>query len=206
MQRPRSCCADLDSTRRRRKLVEGAGKQHCCRCRMLPQSNSPLTISMHINVVSRHPLLLSQGPTLTRVFFGAGIYFVSLNALRQAIESPPSSSRVFAAASSGGNVSAHIASTASSSLVSKSTSSFDSFVVGAAARTIAATAMSPISVVKTRAEFGLRGAFPSTWQAVRNIARVEGAASLYAGLIPTIARDAPFSGIYFMFYSHLSQW
>ncbi len=42
-----------------------------------------------------------------------------------------------------------------------------------------------------------------TVRAVIEIAKREGFASLYSGLLPTIARDAPFSGIYFAAYTRL---
>jgi solute carrier family 25 protein 38 len=89
-----------------------------------------------------------------------------------------------------------------------SASSLRSFFAGAAARSIAAAVMSPVSVVKTRQEWAVRGSSPyrSTPHAVWMIGRTEGVAALYSGLVPTIVRDAPFSGIYYTFYGHLKDW
>lgn len=96
-----------------------------------------------------------------------------------------------------------------------SLSSFEAFFAGAGARALAAAVMSPVAVVKTRAEFTplrpppaaptpLSAAYRrSTAHAVATIARVEGVGALYAGLLPTILRDCPFSGIYYAVYEAL---
>jgi hypothetical protein len=68
----------------------------------------------------------------------------------------------------------------------------------------------PITVVKTRMEYvraaGVGGTVPqytSTLHALRSIARVEGVAGLYRGLAPTMLSNAPFSALYYMFYTRL---
>lgn len=43
--------------------------------------------------------------------------------------------------------------------------------------------------------------YGSVYGALRNIYRTEGARGLYSGLTATLLRDAPFSGIYLMFYT-----
>jgi solute carrier family 25 protein 38 len=113
-------------------------------------------------------------PTVIRVFFGAGIYFSGLHALVDAL------------GPAGGALGA--------------------FGAGVGARFLAALALSPVSVVKTRMEDGMAGgplAGLGTWRALRLVARTEGAASLYSGLLPTLVRDAPYSGIYFAAFSAL---
>lgn len=117
--------------------------------------------------------------TVVRVFFGAGLYFVSLHALNDALGS------------------------------SKSGSGFKSFIAGAVARSFSAAVLSPVAVVKTRLEWAAKGTTPykGTLHALRSIAATEGLASLYSGLLPTILRDAPFSGLYFAFFTSLrSAW
>ena len=112
-------------------------------------------------------------PTVTRVFFGAGIYFASLHALSDAL-------------GGGGGGAA--------------------FASGVGARALAALALSPVSVVKTRMEDGGGGAALArlgTRGALAHVARTEGVASLYSGLLPTLMRDAPFSGIYFSVFTAL---
>jgi len=126
--------------------------------------------------------------TIIRVFFGAGIYFVALKSTNDAL----------------GNQSA--------------------FAAGLIARSIATIIMTPISVVKTRKEWrGIEGEAKgqifhhhknhhrsywsnisnpfSTLRSVTYIAKTEGLLSLYSGVLPTLVRDAPFSGIFFAVYT-----
>lgn len=112
-------------------------------------------------------LYAGLGATVVRVFFGAGVYFASLHALSDAFGSSPVSA----------------------------------FLAGASARTLAVTLMAPISVLKTRLEVrgfergtSLRGL--GHGRALFVLARSEGLATLFSGLVPTLLRDAPFSGIY----------
>lgn len=63
----------------------------------------------------------------------------------------------------------------------------------------------PVTVVKTRMEYGGPGvpAYRGTLHALGTIARTEGLRGLYRGLGPTILSNAPFSAIYYMFYTRL---
>lgn len=73
---------------------------------------------------------------------------------------------------------------------------------GGAARAIAAVVSCPITVVKTRMEFGTiesRG----TVRAMRSIVRSEGVPGLFRGLGPTILSGAPFAGVYYLLYTRL---
>jgi len=71
---------------------------------------------------------------------------------------------------------------------------------GFTARSIVGTVMLPIAVIKTRYESG-RFQYRTVPEALGDIWRGEGIRGLFSGWSATIARDAPYSGLYFMFYS-----
>ncbi|XP_015234839.1 PREDICTED: solute carrier family 25 member 38-A-like isoform X2 [Cyprinodon variegatus] len=73
-------------------------------------------------------------------------------------------------------------------------------MLGGGARTIAGVVMLPITVIKTRFECG-RYSYVSVSGALRSVCQSEGPAALFSGLVATLLRDVPFSGIYVMFYS-----
>jgi solute carrier family 25 protein 38 len=147
--------------------------------------------------------------TVVRVFFGAGIYFVALTAFADAL----GAKRVVGAGGAGGG--AGVSSVpggagGSGSDSGGSGSDARQFLAGVGARAFATTIMTPVAVVKTRREWvsaaaaAAPGAAPrGTLAAIAHIARSEGAASLYSGILPTLARDAPFSGLYFAFFTRL---
>ncbi|XP_051563807.1 mitochondrial glycine transporter B isoform X2 [Myxocyprinus asiaticus] len=72
--------------------------------------------------------------------------------------------------------------------------------LGAGARCVAGITMLPITVIKTRFESG-RYNYISVAGALKSVCQNEGPRALYSGLTATLLRDAPFSGIYVMFYS-----
>lgn len=73
---------------------------------------------------------------------------------------------------------------------------------GMASRSIAAVLLIPVTVVKTRYESGIY-AYQSITDALRHTYRNEGLRGLRSGLLPTLMRDVPFSGLYYMFFSQL---
>lgn len=75
-----------------------------------------------------------------------------------------------------------------------------SVFLGAVARCMSGAALIPITVVKTRFESGVYG-YSSLTSALREIYRNEGVRGMTCGLVPTLFRDAPFSGLYLMFYT-----
>lgn len=78
----------------------------------------------------------------------------------------------------------------------------EAFVFGSASRSIAGILLIPVTVIKTRYESGVF-VYKSLTDAVRHTYKSEGAKGLTSGLLPTLARDVPFSGLYYMFYSQL---
>merc|ERR1712106_910361 len=81
-------------------------------------------------------------------------------------------------------------------------SSLASVVIGASARCIAGSIMIPATVIKVRCESGMfqnRG----IGEAFQKIYGKEGLKGLTSGILPTLFRDAPFSGLYLMLYQNL---
>ncbi|XP_049899624.1 mitochondrial glycine transporter B isoform X3 [Epinephelus moara] len=76
----------------------------------------------------------------------------------------------------------------------------EAVLLGAGARTVAGVCMLPFTVIKTRFESGCYN-YVSVAGALRSVYETEGVRALFSGLTATLLRDAPFSGIYVMFYS-----
>lgn len=72
-------------------------------------------------------------------------------------------------------------------------------MTGALARASAGLVMMPITVLKVRYESSLY-TYPSLWSAMKDILRTEGLRGFFAGYGATAARDAPYAGLYVVFY------
>ncbi|XP_037985229.1 mitochondrial glycine transporter isoform X2 [Motacilla alba alba] len=131
-------------------------------------------------------------PSFARCIPGVGIYFSTLYMMKQKF------------------------------LADRSPTALESVFLGAAARAVSGICMLPVTVVKTRYEGVCRAPrpVPGTWMtdlclllqsgrfgygsvygALKSIYQTEGARGMFSGLTATLLRDAPFSGIYLMFYT-----
>ncbi|KAF7588150.1 hypothetical protein BBP40_006117 [Aspergillus hancockii] len=135
-------------------------------------------------------------PSALRTGFGSALYFTSLNALRQGIAH--TGVPVTLSTSSGNTKVA-----ASSSALPKLSNSAN-LATGAAARVAAGFVMMPVTVLKVRYESSYYS-YGNLYGAGRDILRTEGVRGLFAGFGATAARDAPYAGLYVLFYEQLKR-
>jgi len=114
-------------------------------------------------------------PSITRTVPGVGLYFASLHWLKTSF---------------GGNT--------------EKPGPLHAICLGMTARCVAGCAMIPITVLKTRFESG-KFNYTRMSTALLEIYSREGVRGLCCGLVPTLVRDAPYSGLYLMFYTQLKQ-
>ena len=75
-------------------------------------------------------------------------------------------------------------------------------VAGGMARTIAATLISPLELVRTKMQ-SQKLSYIEIAQAVKNLVSNQGFGSMWRGLGPTVLRDVPFSSFYWVSYEFL---
>ena len=134
-------------------------------------------------------------PSALRTGFGSALYFTSLNTFRQSIalhgpqflllDLPKSQD---ATNNNGPRISALPKLSHSANLVT-----------GAVARVSAGFVMMPVTVLKVRYESDYY-AYRSLWGAGKDIFRTEGIRGLFSGFGATAIRDAPYAGLYVVFY------
>lgn len=140
-------------------------------------------------------------PSVIRTGFGSALYFSTLNTLRQkAASSNILTSSGLAAGSNGASQ------TVSSSL--PRLSNLANLTTGAVARASVGFIMMPITIIKVRYESNLYS-YKSIWDAGTSILKREGIKGFFSGFGATALRDAPYAGLYVLFYEqskrHLSQ-
>lgn len=147
-------------------------------------------------------------PSALRTGFGSAIYFTSLNAIRQsaathipslALPSSPSSSSSSSSAAAPSSAPSSPSSKPPSSSSLPKLSNTGNLVSGAAARSLAGLILMPLTVLKVRYESTLYN-YGSLASAARDIARAEGLRGFFAGYGATAVRDAPYAGLYVLFY------
>ncbi|KAJ4413785.1 hypothetical protein N0V82_008329 [Gnomoniopsis sp. IMI 355080] len=149
-------------------------------------------------------------PSALRTGFGSAIYFTSLNAIRTSVSRMP-----FLAADGAGASVANLKAQQqqqqqqqhSSSLVKLSNTG--NLLAGAVARTFAGMLLMPLTVIKVRYESNLYS-YTSIAAAGKDIFSREGARGFFSGFGATAMRDAPYAGLYVLFYEQskkrLSAW
>ena len=132
-------------------------------------------------------------PSAIRTSFGSALYFSSLSALRQAIANTH--------ANQNGTTSLSVTDgiTSKSSSVLPKLTNAENLATGAIARVCAGFIMMPITVIKVRYESDIY-AYKSMLSASRDILRREGARGFFSGFGATAVRDAPYAGLYVVFY------
>ncbi|KAH8808413.1 solute carrier family 25 member 38 [Xylogone sp. PMI_703] len=133
-------------------------------------------------------------PSVLRTGLGSAIYFTSLNTLRQNVARSNLLYSIEAVVDKGRKP------THSSSL--PKLSNVANLMTGAAARTFAGFILMPMTVIKVRYESSLYS-YNSISSAGKDILRTEGIRGFFSGFGATAIRDAPYAGLYVLFYE---QW
>lgn len=151
-------------------------------------------------------------PSALRTGFGSALYFTTLNSLRHKVAQTSllatgvpviqtatvgAAGETISAPKSGVLEAGKNASASSSSLPKLSNAG--NLLTGAVARTFAGFVMMPITVIKVRYESNLY-AYSSMLSASRDIVSTQGLRGFFAGFGATAIRDAPYAGLYVLFY------
>lgn len=131
-------------------------------------------------------------PSVIRTGVGSALYFSSLNALRQHV----ATSNLL---TSTGKVQASVGTSQFSSSSLPRLSNMANMTTGAIARASAGFFMMPITVIKVRYESSLYS-YKSIWSAGNAILKKEGIRGFFSGFGATAIRDAPYAGLYVLFY------
>lgn len=136
-------------------------------------------------------------PSVIRTGFGSALYFSTLNALRQRIARSDILTSTGFVVARHGNLR-----TSSSSL--PQLSNVANLATGAAARASAGFIMMPVTIIKVRYESSLYS-YKSMWGAATAILKSEGIKGFFSGFGATAIRDAPYAGLYVLFYEQAKQ-
>jgi len=142
-------------------------------------------------------------PSVIRTGFGSALYFTSLNALRTGVARSQAAAALLKQEQGGvGTLRADATAARASSSALPKLSNTVNLATGAAARATAGMVMMPITVLKVRFESSMVR-YPSLLSAGRDIFRTSGTRGFFAGYGATLVRDAPYAGLYVLFYERL---
>ena len=154
--------------------------QRSCRGKTKPHLTTYLALQHVLTTRGYRGLWCGLVPTIWRVGVGMGVYFYGLSALGAAPRNSSSPEQ------------------------KPSSSSLALFSSGFISRAMASFAVQPLTVIKTRFEAGDRSFGQGVIRNLIGIARTEqGVRGLFRGIVPTMLRDAPFSGIYVLLYTRI---
>ena len=161
------------------------------------QQSGSASLSRTFQAIIKGPNSLKQlwrgtSPSVIRTGFGSALYFSSLNALRQHVERSNILASTGLVVASEGDLRR-----SSSSLPQLSNAA--NLATGAAARASAGLIMMPVTIIKVRYESSLYS-YKSLWGAATAIFQSEGIKGFFSGFGATAIRDAPYAGLYVLFY------
>lgn len=158
-----------------------------------PSGSATATLIDTVRTLVRSPrpirsLWRGTVPSALRTGLGSALYFSALNTARSSVATRPRSP---------GDV---IPLTNTSSALPV-LSPIANLLTGSATRAAVGYVMMPITIIKVRYESSLYS-YTSMLQATRDIVRVEGFRGFFSGWGATAIRDAPYAGLYVLFYEH----
>ncbi|KAF4494332.1 solute carrier family 25 member 38 [Fusarium agapanthi] len=157
------------------------------------QQSGSSSLSATLRDMRQSPSLVKSlwrgtAPSALRTGFGSALYFTSLNAIRQH-------------AHQTGVLGRPLQTQGRSSVLPSLTNS-GNLISGAVARTFAGFVLMPLTVIKVRFESSLYS-YPSIMSAANDIRRTQGWRGFFSGFGATAFRDAPYAGMYVLFYEML---
>jgi solute carrier family 25, member 38 len=133
-------------------------------------------------------------PSALRTGFGSALYFTSLNALRQNVAKSNLLRSIGVVEQGAGSTSSSL----------PKLSNLANVTTGAIARASAGFLLMPMTVIKVRYESNLY-AYRSIAGAGKDILKTEGLRGFFSGFGATAIRDAPYAGLYVLFYEQLKK-
>lgn len=141
-------------------------------------------------------------PSALRTGFGSALYFTTLSSLRSLV----AKNSLGASTITGGapSVSSSDAVSRRSTVLPK-LSNTQNLLTGATARVLAGFILMPMTVIKVRYESNYYN-YKSLGSATSSIYRAEGVRGFFTGFGATAIRDAPYAGLYVVFYEASKTW